>query len=169
MTAMLSVQHVKKAYGGVSVLRDVTLDVDQGQVVCVLGSSGAGKSTLMRCVAHLEPVDAGTISVEGQLVGYERRGNHLHEIREAELCRQRRGIGMVFQHFNLFGHLTALDNITLGPRKVLGLGRGKPRPRRAISWLRWVSATTPPPIPASCPAVSSSVWRSPARSRCTPG
>ncbi|MFG2522256.1 amino acid ABC transporter ATP-binding protein [Streptomyces sp. NPDC048527] len=123
MTAMLSVQHVKKAYGGASVLRDVTLDVDQGQVVCVLGSSGAGKSTLMRCVAHLEPVDAGTISVDGQLVGYERRGNHLHEIREAELCRQRRGIGMVFQHFNLFGHLTALDNITLGPRKVLGLGR----------------------------------------------
>ncbi|MFJ1699149.1 amino acid ABC transporter ATP-binding protein [Streptomyces sp. NPDC088252] len=125
MTVMLEIRNVKKNYGPAAVLRGASLDVRRGEVVSILGSSGAGKSTLMRCVNHLEPVDAGTISVDGQLVGYDRRGNHLHEVKESTLCRQRRDIGMVFQHFNLFGHLTALDNVTLGPRKVLGRARAE--------------------------------------------
>ncbi|MER8103371.1 amino acid ABC transporter ATP-binding protein [Kitasatospora sp. NPDC094016] len=125
MTAMLTVRNVKKSYGQAAILRGATLDVQRGEVVSILGSSGAGKSTLMRCVSHLEPVDAGTISIDGQLVGYERRGNDLHEVKESVLCRQRQDIGMVFQHFNLFGHLTALDNVTIGPRKVLGRRRGE--------------------------------------------
>ncbi|WP_405634205.1 amino acid ABC transporter ATP-binding protein [Streptomyces sp. NBC_00056] len=125
MTHMLEIRNVKKNYGSTAVLRGASLAVRRGEVVSILGSSGAGKSTLMRCVNHLEAVDAGTISVDGQLVGYDRRGNHLHEVKPSTLCRQRRDIGMVFQHFNLFGHLSALDNVTLGPRKVLGRPRAE--------------------------------------------
>jgi ABC-type polar amino acid transport system ATPase subunit len=123
MTAMLSVRNVAKSYGPVTILNDVSLDVGRGEVVCVVGPSGAGKSTLMRCINHLESVDRGTIALEGELVGYQRRGDALHEVKPSVLCAQRKDIGMVFQHFNLFFHLSALDNVTLGPRKVLGVAR----------------------------------------------
>jgi polar amino acid transport system ATP-binding protein len=125
MTTMLAVEHATKAYGAATVLDDVSLKVEAGQVVCIVGSSGAGKSTLMRCINHLEVVDRGIITLDGVPLGYERRRGHLREIKDSVLCAQRRDIGMVFQHFNLFTHLTALDNVTLGPRKVLGRPRAQ--------------------------------------------
>ena len=123
MTAMLSVRGVSKTYGAVDVLNDVSLDVARGEVVCIVGPSGGGKSTLMRCINHLEVVDRGTITLDGVLVGYQQRGRALHELKPSEVSRQRQDIGMVFQHFNLFSHVSALDNVTLGPRKVRGVSR----------------------------------------------
>ena len=123
MTPMLSVRDVSKKYGTAVVLDEVSLDVGRGEVVCIVGPSGTGKSTLMRCINHLEDVDRGTITLDGYLVGYQQRGHALHEMKPSAVCRQRRDIGMVFQHFNLFSHLSALDNVTLGPRKVLGMSQ----------------------------------------------
>ena len=123
MTAMLTVHHVRKSYGPATILDDVSLEINRGEVVCIVGSSGAGKSTLLRCINHLEAVDRGTITLDGELLGYQRCGERLHETSESTLCKQRRKLGMVFQHFNLFAHLTALGNVTLGPRKVLGRRR----------------------------------------------
>jgi ABC-type polar amino acid transport system ATPase subunit len=123
MTEMLTVQGVSKQYGPLEVLRDVSLTVARGEVVCVVGPSGGGKSTLMRCINHLEVVDRGTITLDGDLVGYQQRGRALHQVKQSVVCRQRQDIGMVFQHFNLFSHLNALDNVTLGPRTVLGLSK----------------------------------------------
>ena len=122
-TSMLQVRHVSKSYDAGFVLNDVSTDVSQGETVSIVGSSGAGKSTLLRCINHLEPCDRGTITLDGEMLGYTRRAGALHELKESTLCRQRREIGMVFQNFNLFGHLTVLDNVTLGPRKVLGRSR----------------------------------------------
>lgn len=123
MTAMLSARNISKSYGTAAILHDVSLDISQGEVVCILGPSGAGKSTFLRCINHLEPADRGRIYLDGELIGYERQGDALHELSSKTLCQQRRGMGMVFQHFNLFSHLTALQNVTLGPRKVLGQDR----------------------------------------------
>ncbi|MFI9812767.1 amino acid ABC transporter ATP-binding protein [Saccharothrix variisporea] len=114
---------VRKSYGTVEVLRGVDLSVAQGQVVCLLGPSGAGKSTFLRCVNHLETIDAGRIWVDGQPVGFRERGGRLYELREREVARQRRGIGMVFQRFNLFPHRTAVENVAEGPVHVLGVPR----------------------------------------------
>ncbi|GGP71752.1 amino acid ABC transporter ATP-binding protein [Saccharothrix coeruleofusca] len=111
---------VRKRFGGTEVLRGVDLEVAQGQVVCLLGPSGAGKSTFLRCVNHLETIDEGRIWVDGQPVGFVERGGKLHELRERDVARQRRGIGMVFQRFNLFPHRTALENVVEGPVRVLG-------------------------------------------------
>ena len=106
---------VKKSFGVTPVLRGVDVAVAGGQVVCLLGPSGAGKSTLLRCINHLERIDAGRLLVNGQPVGYRRQGDALHELPERLICRQRANVGMVFQHFNLFPHLTVLENLTLGP------------------------------------------------------
>lgn len=125
MKSLLAIENLSKSYGSHRVLADMSLHVEEGEVVSILGSSGAGKSTLLRCVNHLEVADSGTITVDGDLVGYERRGQHLHEVKEAVLCRQRQRFGMVFQHFNLFAHLTVLDNVTLGPRRVLNEPRAE--------------------------------------------
>ncbi|WP_158843666.1 amino acid ABC transporter ATP-binding protein [Saccharothrix deserti] len=110
---------VRKSFGHTEVLRGVDLSVDAGQVVCLLGPSGAGKSTFLRCVNHLETIDAGRIWVDGQAVGFTTRGGKLFELREREAARQRRGIGMVFQRFNLFPHRTAVENVAEGPVHVL--------------------------------------------------
>ncbi|MFJ6672904.1 amino acid ABC transporter ATP-binding protein [Actinosynnema sp. NPDC091369] len=110
---------VRKSFGHAEVLRGIDLSVAAGQVVCLLGPSGAGKSTFLRCVNHLETIDAGRIWVDGQPVGFTPRGGRLHELREREVARQRRGIGMVFQRFNLFPHRTALENVAEGPVHVL--------------------------------------------------
>ena len=112
---MLSVRDVWKSFGSTPVLRGVDLEVAQGEVVCLLGRSGSGKSTLLRCISHLELVDAGVIAVDGYPVGYRVDGKRLVALKERELSARRREIGMVFQHFHLFPHMTALRNVAYAP------------------------------------------------------
>ncbi|MCM4081050.1 amino acid ABC transporter ATP-binding protein [Actinoplanes sp. TRM88002] len=115
---MIDIRGVDKWYGSHQVLRGVDLQVRQGETVCVIGPSGSGKSTLLRTINHLEDINAGSIEVGGELVGYREHRGRLHELRESEACRQRLGIGMVFQQFNLFPHMTVLDNVAFAPIKV---------------------------------------------------
>ena len=116
MTApMVQATGVHKQYGGNLVIRGIDLTVAQGEVTCLLGPSGSGKSTFLRCINHLEKIDAGTISVAGELVGYRRHNGRLHELRDAEIATRRSEIGMVFQQFNLFPHLTVLENLIEAP------------------------------------------------------
>lgn len=116
---MLKVEGVNKWLGDNHVLRGVDLSVRRGEIVCVLGPSGSGKSTLLRCINHLDPVDGGLIEVGGERIGYELRDGVLYEQTERAIARARQHIGMVFQQFNLFGHMTALENITFGPANIL--------------------------------------------------
>jgi polar amino acid transport system ATP-binding protein len=118
MTAV-SVRGVRKKFGDVEVLRGVDLDVEPGTVCCLLGPSGSGKSTLLRCMNHLETTDAGHVRIDGELMGYREDGGTLVELKPAEIARKRRAVGMVFQRFHLFGHMTALQNVTEGPVRVL--------------------------------------------------
>lgn len=121
--AMVEIRSVHKRFGSLEVLRGIDLSVRTGEVTVVLGPSGSGKSTLLRTINHLEKVDHGWISVDGTLVGYRRDGDKLYELREREVLRQRTRIGFVFQNFNLFPHLTVLENIIEAP--VAALGRPK--------------------------------------------
>jgi polar amino acid transport system ATP-binding protein len=109
---VIEVLGVHKSFGTLEVLRGVSLEVEAGEVVVVLGPSGSGKSTLLRTINHLEKVDRGFIAVDGELIGYRRRGGKLYELKERDVLKQRRNIGFVFQNFNLFPHLTALENVT---------------------------------------------------------
>ncbi|UMP07608.1 amino acid ABC transporter ATP-binding protein [Amycolatopsis sp. EV170708-02-1] len=118
---MLKAVGVRKSYGHTEVLGGIDLEVHKGQVVCLLGPSGAGKSTFLRCVNHLETIDAGQVWVDGEPIGFRLRDGKLYELKEREVARQRRDIGMVFQRFNLFGHRTALQNVVEGPVRVLGV------------------------------------------------
>jgi polar amino acid transport system ATP-binding protein len=115
---MVEAVGIHKSFGSTEVLRGVDLTVHHGEVACVIGPSGSGKSTFLRCINHLESIDAGTMTVDGELIGYRRRGDKLHELRESEVARQRRDIGMVFQRFNLFPHMTALENVMEAPCTV---------------------------------------------------
>jgi polar amino acid transport system ATP-binding protein len=117
---------VSKQFGPLKALNKVSLSVMPGAVQCIIGPSGSGKSTLLRCINQLEKIDAGAITVAGELIGYRRVGNELHELSDAEIARQRLKTGMVFQRFNLFNHMTVLQNIIEGPLTVLK------RPRREI-------------------------------------
>jgi polar amino acid transport system ATP-binding protein len=110
---------VRKSYGRDLVLDGIDFTVAQTEVACIIGPSGSGKSTLLRCINHLEKIDGGSIRVGGALIGYRRRGATLREMSEREAARARRRIGMVFQSFDLFAHLTALENVMVGPRFVL--------------------------------------------------
>ncbi len=121
--AMVSAEGVHKRFGANEVLKGITLTVRPGEVMCLLGPSGSGKSTFLRCINHLEKIDAGRLYVDGELVGYRLRGDRLHELREADVARKRAEIGMVFQQFNLFPHMTALENVTCAPVRVKRLGR----------------------------------------------
>ena len=123
MTPMVKADQVCKSFGSLQVLKGISLEVGAGEVLCLVGPSGSGKSTFLRCINHLEKVDAGRLYVDGELVGYRQKGDKLYEISPKEAARQRREIGMVFQHFNLFPHLKAIDNVTLGPRKVRGASK----------------------------------------------
>ena len=116
--AMVKAEGVHKAYGRLEVLRGIDLEVASGQVVCMIGPSGGGKSTFLRCINHLEKIDAGRLSVDGELVGYRQLGDKLYELKENEVCGKRAEIGMVFQHFNLFPHMTALENVIEAPVHV---------------------------------------------------
>jgi polar amino acid transport system ATP-binding protein len=128
-TAMVNAEAVHKRYGRHEVLKGITLEVAAGEVMCLLGPSGSGKSTFLRCINHLEKIDAGRLSVDGELVGYREVGGRLHELREAEVALKRAEIGMVFQHFNLFPHMTALENVTCAPLRVRREGREQARER----------------------------------------
>ncbi|QHC02280.1 ATP-binding cassette domain-containing protein [Epidermidibacterium keratini] len=112
---MIDARGVHKSYGDHDVLRGIDLQIKPGSVTAILGPSGSGKSTLLRVINHLEKLDRGTIRVDGDLIGYRRKGQRLHELSEREILHQRSKIGFVFQNFNLFGHLTVLDNIIEAP------------------------------------------------------
>jgi ABC-type polar amino acid transport system ATPase subunit len=116
---------VRKSFAGNPVLRDVSLTVRRGEVVVICGRSGSGKSTLLRCVHHLEGIDGGRILVEGRMIGYAERRGRLVPLPDRETARQRRALGMVFQQFNLFPHMTALENVACAPVKVLRRPRGE--------------------------------------------
>ncbi|MFZ0091807.1 MAG: amino acid ABC transporter ATP-binding protein [Solirubrobacteraceae bacterium] len=121
--AMVLAEAVHKRFGRLEVLKGIDLAVDPGEVMCLLGPSGSGKSTFLRCINHLEKINSGRLSVDGELVGYREAGGKLHELHEREVARKRAEIGMVFQSFNLFPHMTALENVTLAPMRVGGVGR----------------------------------------------
>src|SRR5436305_3281203 len=129
MTAMVQAEAVHKRFGRNEVLKGINLEVQRKEVMCLLGPSGSGKSTFLRCINHLEKINSGRLSVDGELVGYRERGDKLHELRDREVCRKRSEIGMVFQHFNLFPHMTALENVTLAPTQVAGVSRKEARER----------------------------------------
>jgi polar amino acid transport system ATP-binding protein len=122
---MVLADRVSKSFGSNHVLRGISLEVPRGEVLCLVGPSGSGKSTFLRCINHLERVDAGRLAVDGTLVGYEERGGKLYELRPKVAAKQRSDIGMVFQKFNLFPHMTALENIIEAPTLVRGLSKAK--------------------------------------------
>ncbi len=121
---MVKAEGVHKRFGRLEVLKGVSLEVQAGEVVCMIGPSGSGKSTFLRCVNHLEKIDAGRLWVDGTLVGYRQVGDKLYELRESEVRRNRAEIGMVFQRFNLFGHMTALENVVEAPIRVRKIPKG---------------------------------------------
>jgi polar amino acid transport system ATP-binding protein len=131
MTPMVKAESVCKSFGALEVLKGITLEVGKGEVLCMVGPSGSGKSTFLRCINHLEQVNAGRLYVDGELIGYRERGTKLHEMAPRDAAKQRRDIGMVFQHFNLFPHRTALENIIEAPiqvkrvKKDAAIARGK--------------------------------------------
>ncbi len=115
---MVRAEAVCKAFGHVEVLKGIDLTVAPGEVMCIIGPSGSGKSTFLRCINHLERINAGRLSVDGQLVGYREKGGRLLEMHDRDVAAQRRDIGMVFQRFNLFPHMTALENVIEAPMRV---------------------------------------------------
>jgi polar amino acid transport system ATP-binding protein len=120
---MVLAESVCKNFGRLEVLRGINLEVARGEVMCIVGPSGGGKSTLLRCINHLEKIDGGRLSVDGELVGYRQQGGKLYELHDKEVCAKRAQIGMVFQRFNLFPHMTALDNVIEAPIHVMGVPR----------------------------------------------
>ncbi|WP_039812709.1 amino acid ABC transporter ATP-binding protein [Nocardia otitidiscaviarum] len=122
---MVRADRVCKNFGALRVLKGITLEVQRGEVLCLIGPSGSGKSTFLRCINHLEQVNAGRLYVDGELVGYREKGDKLYELHPREAARQRRDIGMVFQHFNLFPHRTALENIIEAPTQVKRIAKAK--------------------------------------------
>jgi polar amino acid transport system ATP-binding protein len=122
---MVRAEAVHKRFGRHEVLKGITMQVARGDVMVLLGPSGSGKSTFLRCINHLEKINSGRLSVDGELVGYRQVGDALHELRESEVARKRSEIGMLFQHFNLFPHMTALENVTCAPMQV----KNVPRPQ----------------------------------------
>jgi polar amino acid transport system ATP-binding protein len=131
---MIDLLRVTKQFAGkrqVTALHEVTLSIPRGQMVSIIGPSGSGKSTFLRCINHLEKINAGRLSVDGELVGYREQGGKLHELPEREIASKRAEIGMVFQHFNLFPHMTSIENVMLAPVRVAKVSRGDARDRAA--------------------------------------
>jgi polar amino acid transport system ATP-binding protein len=126
-TPMVKAEGVCKSFGRLEVLKGIDLEVARGEVMCILGPSGSGKSTFLRCINHLEKLTAGLLSVDGDLVGYVRKDDRLHELPDKEIASRRRDIGMVFQRFNLFPHMTATENIIEAPLRVRRVGRSTAR------------------------------------------
>jgi polar amino acid transport system ATP-binding protein len=164
---MVKAESVYKRFGRNEVLKGVTLEVAAGEVMCLLGPSGWGKSTFLRCINQLEKMNAGRLAVDGELVGYRQVGDRLHELRESEIARKRAQIGMVFQPFNPFPQMTAIENVTCAPVSVKRIAREQAR-TRGIELLTKVGSgcrTSSTITPRSSPAASSSALRSRARSR----
>jgi polar amino acid transport system ATP-binding protein len=128
---IVKVEGIHKSFGRLEVLNGISMDVNQGEVFVLIGPSGSGKSTLLRCINHLEKINAGRIWVDGDLIGYRQVGEKLHELRDSEIVDARVKIGMVFQHFNLFPHMTATENIVLAQRIVLDRDAKEARRRAA--------------------------------------
>ncbi|MEY9874941.1 polar amino acid transport system ATP-binding protein [Streptacidiphilus sp. MAP12-33] len=124
---MVRAEQVHKSYGQVEVLKGIDLEVQQGQVFCLVGPSGSGKSTFLRCINHLEKINAGRLYVDGELVGYQEKNGKLHELPDRVVAQKRRDIGMVFQRFNLFPHMTALENVVEAPTRVKKVPRAQAR------------------------------------------
>src|SRR5687768_16765235 len=120
---MVRIENVHKRYGNLEVLKGISLDVEPGEVVCIIGASGSGKTTLLRCINFLETYESGRIYVDDELVGYRERDGRLIPAREKDIARVRAETAMVFQQFNLFPHMTALANVAFGPIKVRGVGK----------------------------------------------
>jgi polar amino acid transport system ATP-binding protein len=131
-TAMVEALGVKKNFGSTEILRGIDLRVARGSVTCLIGPSGSGKTTFLRCINHLEKVDAGRLYVDEQLVGYVERNGRLYEMKESQTARARMGAGMVFQRFNLFPHMTVLENIVEAPVHVLGRSRNEVVPEAQV-------------------------------------
>jgi polar amino acid transport system ATP-binding protein len=134
---VLKAEGVHKSFGRLEVLKGISMEVNKGQVFCLLGPSGSGKSTFLRCINHLEKINAGRIYVDGELIGYRERDGKLHEQRDSEIVACRAEIGMVFQSFNLFPHMTAIENVMLAQRLVLSR-KGDEARRRATEMLERV-------------------------------
>jgi polar amino acid transport system ATP-binding protein len=126
---MVKSDGVRKRYGHLEALRGIDLEVAPGEVCCLVGPSGSGKTTFLRCINHLEKIDAGRLSVDGDLVGYRERDGRLYELADKDICAKRAEIGMVFQRFNLFPHMTALANVIMAPVVVRGEAKGAVEPR----------------------------------------
>jgi polar amino acid transport system ATP-binding protein len=122
---MVKAEAVRKRFGRLEVLKGISLEVGVGEVTCLIGPSGSGKTTFLRCINHLEKINAGRLWVDGELVGYRQVGKRLHELHERDVARGRAQIGMVFQRFNLFPHMTALENVIEAPVQVKGMQRGE--------------------------------------------
>ena len=142
---MIEATQVWKSFGRIEVIKGIDLTVQRGEVVCIIGPSGSGKSTFMRCINHLERIDAGRIYIDGELVGYREHDGRLYELKERTIARMRSEVGMVFQHFNLFGHLTALQNVTEAPIQVRGISREKARDEglallRRVGIAKWANS-----------------------------
>lgn len=131
MTAALQVRNAHKSFGALKVLDGINLTVGAGQVAAILGPSGSGKSTLLRSINHLERLDSGNVSVYGELIGVKPQGNHLKELSEKRILQQRAKIGFVFQNFNLFPHLTILDNVIEAPVSTQRRGRSQAKAEAA--------------------------------------
>ncbi|MFD3697477.1 amino acid ABC transporter ATP-binding protein [Streptomyces sp. NPDC058646] len=128
-TAMVKAEAVHKSYGAAHILKGVDLEVAPREVFCLIGPSGSGKSTFLRCINHLEKVNGGRLYVDGELVGYRQKGDKLYELKDSEVAAQRRDIGMVFQRFNLFPHMTAIENVMEAPVMVKGESKAVARER----------------------------------------
>jgi polar amino acid transport system ATP-binding protein len=126
---MVKAEDVTKRFGRLEVLKGITLEVKPKEVMCLLGPSGSGKSTFLRCINHLEKIDAGRLYVDGELVGYRQQGDKIHELHDKEVARKRSEIGMVFQRFNLFSHMTAVENVIEAPVQVKGENKSEARAR----------------------------------------
>ncbi|MER6911632.1 amino acid ABC transporter ATP-binding protein [Streptomyces sp. NPDC000594] len=127
--AMVKAEGVHKSYGAIEVLKGIDLEVAPREVFCLIGPSGSGKSTFLRCINHLEKINAGRLYVDGELVGYRQKGDRLYELKDSEVALKRRDIGMVFQQFNLFPHMTAVENVMEAPVQVRGESRASARAR----------------------------------------
>lgn len=136
-TPMISAENVHKSFGQFEVLKGIDLEVQRGEVACLLGPSGSGKSTFLRCVNHLDKITAGRLYVDGELVGYREKNGILYEISEKQAAQQRSDIGMVFQSFNLFPHRTVIENIIEAPMQVKRVPEDKAR-KRAMELLEEV-------------------------------
>ena len=165
-TTRLSVRNIRKSFGTHEVLRGISLDARDGDVISLLGASGSGKSTFLRCINLLEVADHGEISVDGELIQMEQRGGKNVPADRRQVDRIRSELGMVFQSFNLWSHMTILENVIEGPVHVLKRPRAEVHRRGGSArWKRSASPRSAMPIPRICRAASSSVRRSPVRWR----